>query len=179
MGHQPTSDRGENDLVQRILAESPEFRAYAMPFKISPITFSRYESGMKYGDHTDKAVNWGHHGVIRSDLSFTIFLSPPDEYEGGELVANVLGSEEQVKFDRGDMVIYPSGLRHRVNEVTGGCRRVALGWLQSTVRSQEQREVILAIYNVMNDVLESSGRTEHFNQLAFAHANLMRMWTSV
>ena len=168
-----------NQLVQRVLAENPEFGAYAMPFKISPVTFSRYESGMKYGDHTDKPVNWSRHGVIRSDLSFTIFLSPPDEYEGGELVADVLGSEEQVKFDRGDMVIYPSGLRHRVNEVTGGCRRVALGWLQSTVRSQEQREVIQSIYNVMNDVLESSGRTEHFNQLAFAHANLLRMWTDV
>jgi PKHD-type hydroxylase len=168
-----------NQLVHRVLSESPEFKAYAMPFKVSSITFSRYQSGMKYGDHTDNPVNMSRRGVIRSDLSFTIFLSPPDEYDGGELVANVLGSEVPVKLDRGDMVIYPSGLMHRVNEVTRGCRKVAIGWLQSRIPSQEQREVVQAIDNVMHDMLNSSGRTGQFNQLSFAQSNLVRMWTKV
>jgi len=78
---------------------------------------------MEYGDHTDIAVNWAGQQFIRSDLSFTIFLLSPDEYEGGELIANVFGGEPAVKYDRGDMVIYPSVLTHRVGAVTSGCRR--------------------------------------------------------
>jgi PKHD-type hydroxylase len=168
-----------NQLIQGVLTQSEEFKAYAMPLKVSDITFSRYESQMNYGDHTDNPVNWDHRQVIRSDLSFTIFLSSPDEYEGGELIASVFGSEISVKYDRGDMVIYPSGVLHRVNEITGGCRRAAVGWLQSTIRDQEQREVVRAIYQAKNEILKSSGRTPQYVKLAFAYTNLVRMWTLV
>lgn len=168
-----------SQLIHRALAQSEEFKAYAMPLKISDITFSRYSQGMKYGEHTDNAINWGPRQVIRSDISFTIFLAPPDEYTGGELIDDVLGDEVSVKYDRGDMVIYPSGLIHRVNEVTGGCRRVALGWLQSTVPQQERREIIHAIYRVRNEILVESGRTKHFMLLDFAFSNLQRMWARV
>jgi len=168
-----------NQMMQNILTKSEEFKAYSMPLRISPITFSRYTKGMEYGDHTDNAVNWAGQQFIRSDLSFTIFLSSPDEYEGGELIANVFGSELAVKYDRGDMVIYPSGLTHRVNAVTSGCRRVALGWLQSTVPQQERREIIHAIFQARNEILTSSGRTKSFMLLDFAFTNLHRMWLRV
>lgn len=168
-----------NQLVHRVLAQSEEFKSYAMPLKISDITFSRYTQGMSYGDHTDNAINWGPRQVIRSDMSFTIFLSPPDEYKGGELIANVLGDEVSVKYDRGDMVIYPSGLIHRVNEVSGGCRRVALGWLQSTIPQQDRREVLQAVLQVRNEVLVKSGRTKHFMMLDFVFTNLQRFWSRV
>jgi len=168
-----------NDLVQNILMKNEDFKAYAMPLKVSPVTFSRYMKGMKYGDHTDVALNWGQQQVIRNDMSFTIFLSRPEEYEGGELIANVLEDELSVKYDRGDMVLYPSGLIHRVNEVTSGCRRVVLGWLQSTIPDQGHREIIHAIYRVRNEILHSSGRTRHFMLLDFALTNLQRIWLRI
>lgn len=168
-----------NQLIHRVLSQHEDFKAYAMPLRISGITFSRYTQGMEYGDHTDNAINWTPRQVIRSDMSFTIFLSSPDEYQGGELIATVLGDEHAVKYDRGDMVIYPSGLIHRINEVTGGTRRVALGWLQSTVPQQERREIIHAVFKVRNDILVKSGRTKHFRLLDFAFTNLQRMWARV
>jgi PKHD-type hydroxylase len=168
-----------NQLVHQKLLQNEEFKAYAMPLKVSGITFSRYSSGMKYGDHCDNALNIGPQQVIRSDLSFTIFLSSPDEYEGGELVTRILNDENFVKYDRGDMVLYPSGLPHRVEEVTSGCRRVAIGWLQSTIPQQEHREILHAIFKVRNEILTSSGRSEHFIQLDFALMNLLRIWSHV
>jgi len=168
-----------NELVHQLLTKSEVFKAYAMPYKISNITFSRYTQGMHYGNHTDSALNWNPNHVIRSDLSFTIFLSSPDEYDGGELVVTLLGAEKSIKFDRGDMAIYPSGLTHRVNEVTGGCRRVAIGWLQSTIPQQERREIVHAIYGVRNEILSGQGRTDQFMQLDFAYSNLLRMWSRV
>lgn len=168
-----------NQLVQRVLMQSEEFKAYAFPLKVSGITFSRYMKGMKYGDHTDNALNWSPRQVIRSDLSFTIFLSSPDEYEGGELIAHVLGDELSVKFDRGDMVLYPSALVHRVNEVTSGCRSAAVGWLQSTIPQQQHRELVHAVYQVRNEILTSAGRTKQFMLLDFVCTNLQRMWSQV
>jgi PKHD-type hydroxylase len=168
-----------NALVHRALMKSEEFKSYAYPYKVSDISFSRYLTGMKYGEHTDNPVNWGAKQVIRSDLSFTIFLSSADEYEGGELVANVLGDEQSIKLNRGDMVIYPSGLLHRVNEVKSGCRKTAIGWLQSLIPQQERREIIRSIYNVRNEILVNSGRSKHFMCLDFACANLQRMWTKI
>jgi PKHD-type hydroxylase len=161
------------------LTENDEFKNYAKPCKVSDITFSRYTAGMRYGDHIDEPVNWSPRGPLRSDLSFTIFLSPPGEYEGGELIAKVLDDEVSVKYGAGDMVIYPSGLMHRVNEVTGGCRRVALGWVQSMVPRHDYREILHAIERVRNKVLATSGRNEDYNALSFAHANLMRLWSEV
>ena len=168
-----------NQLVHKVLMSSEAFKEYAMPYKVSDITFSRYTKGMSYGDHTDNPVNWSPRQVIRSDLSFTIFLSERDEYEGGELVAAVLGEEVSVKYDRGDMVIYPSGTMHRVGEVTDGCRKVAIGWLQSLVRDQQHREIIHAIYKVRNDILVNEGRTDNFRSLDFACTNLQRLWAQV
>jgi PKHD-type hydroxylase len=168
-----------NQLIHTALMQSEEFKAYTFACKVSGITFSRYLAGMHYGEHTDNAVNWEPRQIIRSDLSFTIFLSSPDEYEGGELVIRFLGDERAVKFDRGDMAIYPSGLIHRVNEVTSGRRSVAIGWVQSLIPQQERREILNAIFRVRNDLLVSSGRTDHFMQLDFAFSNLQRIWTQI
>ncbi|MBL8201442.1 MAG: Fe2+-dependent dioxygenase [Chromatiales bacterium] len=166
-----------NQLVHNALLRCEDFKACAYPHRVSGITFSRYMEGMKYGEHTDNPVNWDHGQVLRSDMSFTIFLSSPDEYEGGELVLRILGQEFAVKYELGDMAIYPSGLVHRVNEVTSGCRRAAIGWLQSLVPQQERREVLGAIWRVRNELLASAGRSDAFLQLDFAHSNLQRMWT--
>ncbi|MEO8443577.1 MAG: Fe2+-dependent dioxygenase [Gammaproteobacteria bacterium] len=166
-----------NQLVHNALMKYEQFKSYAFPYKVSGITFSRYTAGMKYGEHTDNAVNWEPRQVIRSDLSFTIFLSSPDDYAGGELVLRVLGHDLPVKFDKGDMAIYPSGLVHRVNEVTSGCRRAAVGWLQSLIPQQERREILQAVFGVRNEILQSAGRTDQFLRLDFALSNLQRMWT--
>lgn len=168
-----------NQLVKNALMNSDAFKSYAFPYKVSDITFSRYLTGMGYGEHTDNAINWDPRQVIRSDMSFTIFLSSPADYAGGELIIKILGDEKQVRFDRGDMAIYPSGLVHRVNTVTSGCRNVAIGWLQSLIPEQERREILHAVYQVRNQILVDAGRTEHFMHLDFAYSNLQRMWTQV
>lgn len=168
-----------NQLIKNALMRNEAFKSYAMPYRVSDLTFSRYEAGMHYGEHTDNAVNWMSQQVIRSDMSFTIFLSEPGEYEGGELIARILDEEVAVKGNRGDMVVYPSGLIHRVNEVTSGARRVALGWLQSTVPEQEKREILRAVFTTRNEILVAEGRSAHFQQLDFVFSNLQRMWTRV
>ena len=168
-----------NQLVLQALQQHEEFKMYALPLKITNITFARYTEGMSYGNHTDNALNWTPQQVIRSDLSFTIFLSDPDDYEGGELVANLHGEELAIKYGRGDMVIYPSGLPHHVNEVSSGVRQVAIGWAQSTILEQDHREILHAVYSTRNEILVREGRSEHFLRLDFAYSNLMRLWSRV
>lgn len=168
-----------NQIVQRALRQNREFVDYAMPFKITGILFNRYLKGMKYEDHNDNVVNWGPQLMIRNDLSFTIFLSSPNEYEGGELIVNVLGHEVSAKYDRGDMVIYPSGVIHRVNEVINGCRNAAIGMVQSTIPQQDRRELVHAVRQVRNDILDTAGRTKQFKLLEFVLTNLQRLWMQV
>ncbi len=176
-----TDPRGgaANQFVHRILSSNDEFKAYAYPLRVSSITFSRYEVGMQYGSHTDAPVNWSKHGAVRSDLSFTIFLSSPDEYDGGELVANVLDDEIKVKYELGDMVVYPSGLQHEVAEVTRGVRKAAVGWVQSSVPESDRREILRALDQVQRDIFAENGRCDRFNSVAYAYSNLVRMWSRV
>ena len=168
-----------SEIVHRAMRQNPEFMGYAMPFKISGILYNQYQEGMRYDNHNDNVVNWGPQIIIRNDLSFTIFLSSPDEYDGGELVANVLGQEVSVKYERGDMIIYPSGLIHRVNEVTRGCRRAAAGFLQSTIPQQDRRDLVNEVRKVRNDLLDADGRSENFKRMEHVLTNLQRMWIQV
>lgn len=166
-------------LVRGALSRSREFIDYAFPYKISGFLFNRYEQGMRYDGHNDNAISMGHQMVIRHDLSFTIFLSAPQDYEGGELVVTVADQEHAVKFDRGDMAIYPSGLIHRVNEVTAGCRNAVAGFMQSTIPQNDRRELVYKLQQVKNQLLQKDGKTEHYEALEYVYSNLQRMWIQV
>ena len=128
--------------------------------------------GMEYGTHVDDPIMYN----LRSDVSFTLFLSDPQTYEGGELVMETSGGEQAYKLNRGDMIAYPSTTLHRVNPVTSGERMAAVGWSQSYVRDQNQREILWELDVARRGIFEKEKKSREFDVISKAHANLLRMW---
>lgn len=165
-------------LIREGLARRPEVHAIVQPKRMARATFARYEPGMEYGEHTDAAV-FPSQPPMRSDVSCTVFLNDPDDYDGGELVAR-LGTEEfRVKGEAGDIVLYPSTTLHRVEPVTRGVRLVAVSWFQSTVRDSEQREILYQLQRVMDDPRFRELDQELWVRLSYVQANLLRSWADV
>lgn len=127
--------------VLRALSQCREFTVYARPRTILPPLFCRYEPGMSYGPHLDRPV-MGRGKPVRTDLSITLFLSRPEGYEGGELVVWQDGHCRKIKGEAGSAVVYPSGCRHEVQEVTAGQRLVAVSWIESLVADARKRELL-------------------------------------
>ena len=150
----------------------------ARPHAIAPLMFSRSAPGMGYGRHVDDAVMGGK-PRLRSDLSLTLFLSAPSEYEGGELVVESSAGEQAFKPDAGSMVLYPSSSLHRVEAVRAGTRLVAVTWIQSLVRDPAQRELLFTLDSARRALFEREGKSHEFDQLSLCHANLMRMWAEL
>tara|TARA_R110001583_G_scaffold41314_2_gene131534 strand:- start:667 stop:1350 length:684 start_codon:yes stop_codon:yes gene_type:complete len=132
------------DKILGALARHPLFVSAALPLKIFPPMFNRYGQGDHYGFHVDNAIRIIPQTNIRlrTDLSATVFLSEPDEYEGGELEIEDSYGEHKVKLGAGDMVLYSSTSLHRVRAIEKGQRNAAVFWVQSMVRDHEQREVL-------------------------------------
>jgi PKHD-type hydroxylase len=132
------------DSILSALARHPMFVSAALPLKIFPPMFNRYGQGDQYGFHVDNAIRIipGSSIRLRTDLSATIFLSEPDEYEGGELEIEDSYGEHKVKLAAGDMILYSSTSLHRVRAIEKGQRTAAFFWLQSMIRDHEQREVL-------------------------------------
>ena len=165
-------------LVQEAVQANVTVALAVIPSHIRPILFSRYREGMSYGAHIDDAI-MGRGQLARSDVSMTLFLNAPEEYDGGELVMAMGGSELTYKLPAGSAVFYPSTTLHRVAEVTRGRRDVAVTWIQSIVRSAEQREVLYDIDRVRRGLFKEKGKTQEFDLLSKTHANLMRLWSDV
>ncbi len=155
------------ELVKKSVLAHPRFTPLALPRRMSLPMMSRYEVGMEYGAHTDNALRTGRDG-LRTDLAATLFLSPPDSYEGGALAIG----QSSVRLPAGDLVLYPATTIHRVTPVTRGTRLAAVFWIQSLIRSHEQREMLLNIY----DLLETLGNHPSAVNLAAIQQNLLRMW---
>ena len=168
-------DRSLDDLramlKERLLAH-PLFQLAARPKTLSPLLLSRYEPGMAYGRHVDDALMRG----MRSDVSFTLFLSEAGSYEGGELVIETTAGEQAVKFDAGSLVLYASTTLHRVEAVSTGVRLAAVGWARSYVRGAEQREILFDLDTARRRLFERDGKSEEFDLLSKSSANLMRLW---
>ena len=154
------------DLVKKALLANDKFPPLALPRRLTPPLFSRYDPGMEYGAHTDDAVR--SRDGLRTDLAATLFLSEPDSYDGGELVVNNNG----VKPAAGDLVLYPATTVHRVAPVTRGARLAAVFWVQSLVRSQEQRELLLTLHSALAQL----GDHPVSVNIAAVQQNLLRMW---
>lgn len=155
------------ELVKKSVLAHPRFTPLALPRRMSLPMMSRYEVGMEYGAHTDNALRTGRDG-LRTDLAATLFLSHPDSYEGGALAIG----QSSVRLPAGDLVLYPATTVHRVTPVTRGVRLAAVFWVQSLIRSHEQREMLLSIY----DLLETLGSHPAAVNLAAIQQNLLRMW---
>ena len=135
--------------------------------------FSRYVSGHRYGAHTDDACMQDEHGwPLRTDLSFTLFLSDPNDYDGGALKFFEGTSERSYRPAAGSAVLYPTGLIHEVTPVTNGVRLACVGWLQSFIRRADQREVLFDLDRVRHELTEGSAQL-HLDK---AIGDLLRMW---
>jgi PKHD-type hydroxylase len=165
--------------VEKALTEHPLFQMSVRPAKVTPLIFSRYRDGMTYGNHVDDPVMGRGAGRLRTDVSFTLFLDAPDSYDGGELVTETTAGEQSYKLPAGAAVVYPSSTLHRVEPVTRGQRRVAIGWAQSSIREPAQREVLFDLDTARRQLFEREGKTTEFDLLTKSLANLQRFWTEI
>lgn len=154
------------------LREHPVFALATRPKDFMGPLFSRYEAGHVYGMHVDDALLGGR----RSDVSFTLFLSDPDAYDGGELVLDTAMGEEAIKLQAGSVFTYPATLLHRVAQVTHGERLAAVGWVRSYVRDAAQRELLFDLETARRRLFDRDGKTPDGDLLARSTANLLRMW---
>lgn len=164
-------ERARTLVSERILGNEL-FRMAARPKALTPLIFARYEPGMAYGSHVDDALMQG----LRTDVSFTLFLDPPESYEGGELVIETAAGEDAVKLPAGSLVAYPATSLHRVAEVTRGTRHVAVGWARSCIRDAAQRELLFDLDTARRQLFAREGKSAEFDLMSKSLANLMRMW---
>lgn len=163
-----------NQLINLVQGHA-ELGAFAQPKRLGRIQFSRYRKGMRYELHNDAALMSGAgQGKARTDISFTLFLSEPDEYEGGELVIQTPVGEMSVKCKSGEMILYDTGFPHRVNEVTGGERLVVVGWIESWVASPQGREILFDMVNAIQHE-NARGHSEQLRLLRKVYGQLLRL----
>ena len=160
------------NLVRKALMAHPLFVSFAQPKSITRMLVSRYTQGMEYGLHVDDALMGGR----RADLSFTLFLSEPDSYQGGELVMESVDGETEIKLAPGEVVIYPTAALHRVAPVTSGERIAVVGWVRSLVRRPDQREILFDLDRACRALFERDGKTAELDLLLKSKANLLRQW---
>lgn len=161
-------------MVTTALQANPLFRAAAIPLQVHSLLFSRCGVGEGYGRHVDNPFMPGG----RTDLSFTLFLSDLALYAGGALTLEFPHGEQEVKLPAGSAIVYPSSYLHRVQPVTAGLRYVAVGWVQSAVRSPEQRELLFELETACKSLAACHGRSDALDLLYRCHANLLRMWAA-
>lgn len=158
--------------LRAALEASEVLRAAALPARIASPMVVRTGPGETYGAHVDNAVLGDP--PLRSDLSVSLFLCDSHTYEGGELIAEGPSGEEAVKLDAGAAAVYPSTTVHRVAPVTNGERLVAVTWIQSLVRSGEDREILFDLERAKRAVFESEGKSDSFDLIAKSQTNLLR-----
>lgn len=164
-------------IVER-LAANPRFVAAALPLRILPPRFNLYTGGGAYGRHIDSAVFSapGTRERVRSDLSATLFLSDPETYEGGELVAEFGMVRERVKLPAGHLLLYPANSLHQVMPVTGGARLAAFFWIQSLVRDQARRAMLLELDDSIQALAGRGANDDEVVRLTGLYHNLLREW---
>lgn len=162
--------------VRQALERSPVFVQYCRPVRWSPLIFSRYAPGEAYGAHVDNSLmHEAAGGLMRSDLSFTLFLAEPDAYEGGALTLHGLDGDREIKPAAGAVVVYPTGVLHQVTPVTAGERLACVGWLQSLIRREDQRELLYDLARVRERTPDGEDRLLMDKSVG----RLLRMWGEV
>jgi PKHD-type hydroxylase len=160
------------DLVMDLLWKHETFMVAAQPSKIKPPLFSRYLPGMSYGTHMDNALM----GAMRVDLSLTLFLSDPSDYDGGELVIDFVTGERAIKLPAGSGVLYATTAPHRVAAVTRGQRLAVVTWMRSLVRDPAAREILQDLKTAQRKLSEQLGKTPAIDLLGKTYTNLLRRW---
>lgn len=166
-----------HDKLMAVISSHPVIKAAARPKRFSRLLISKTVTSGGYGFHTDNAIMGSGPTRMRSDLSFTLFLSEPDTYEGGELTIDLPGAVQTIKPAAGDLVLYPSTSIHQVTPVTSGTRLVCVGWIESLVRDASQRELLFDLQNLRVELSRKlEAQSVELLTLDKSISNLLRMW---
>jgi PKHD-type hydroxylase len=169
------------NIILKALVNNPLFFAAALPMRYMPPLFNRYEGGEHYGFHIDGSVRSipGSNVSLRTDLSCTLFLCEPEDYDGGELIVADTYGEHEVKLPAGDMILYPSSSLHKVEPVTRGARVCSFFWLQSMVADDGRRAMLFELDQHIQKLRARIGDTEEILGLTGHYHNLLRQWATV
>lgn len=173
------------DMILAALGSNPLFLSAALPKTVFPPLFNRYSGGQSFGTHVDNAIRQfpGQPTRIRTDLSATLFFAGPDEYDGGELCIEDTYGVQRIKLPAGHMVLYPSTSLHHVTPVTRGARVSSFFWMQSMIRSDEQRSLLfdldLAIQRINGELAGHQAADQSSVQLTGVYHNLLRQWAEL
>jgi PKHD-type hydroxylase len=170
--------RQVGEMILAALGQSPLFITAALPLKVFPPLFNRYQGGESFGTHVDNAIRQatgtGHR--IRTDLSATLFLSAPEEYDGGELVVEDTYGTHNVKLPAGHLILYPASSLHHVRPVTRGARIASFFWIQSMVRDDGERSLLFDLDVAIQRINQDSANHPSAVQLTGVYHNLLRRW---
>jgi PKHD-type hydroxylase len=169
------------DVIVSALAAQPLFASAALPLRVFPPLFNRYEGGGEFGSHVDNAIRQvtGTPHRIRTDLSATLFLSAPQEYDGGELCVEDTYGVHRVKLPAGDLVLYPSTSLHHVTPVTSGARVASFFWIQSLIRDDGQRTLLFDLDTAIRRLSAEIPDHPSAVQLTGVYHNLLRQWAEL
>jgi PKHD-type hydroxylase len=176
--HDPTAYQKSSDMLRQAMLRSPEFHEFAFPVALAPPLITRYKPGMKYGAHADAAFIQLPGATIRSDLSCTIFLNEPKDYDGGELHLRLGDAQLAFKLKPGEAIVYPSDTFHQVVPVTKGERLVAITFIQSRIQDPFRRNMLFEL----NEVAALEGLKmdpENYGRLQLVQQNLLRHWSDM
>lgn len=178
-GHPAARELG--DLILAALERNALFMAAGLPARVFPPLFNRYEGGQSFGNHVDNAVRQvtGTPHRVRTDLSVTLFLAPPEEYEGGELLVEDTYGVHSVKLPAGDLILYPASSLHRVNPVTRGVRLASFFWVQSMVRDDGERALLFDLDTAIQRLVHDDPDHPSAAPLTSVYHNLLRRWADV
>ena len=166
------------EMILAALDRNALFLSAALPLRIVPPLFNRYEGGEAYGNHVDGAIRpvGGTKLRVRTDLSATVFLSAPEDYDGGELVIDDTYGAHRVKLPAGNMILYPGSSLHRVEPVTRGARFAAFFWIESMVRDDGQRRLLFDLDSAAQQLAGAVPDNPAVAQLYSVYHNLLRRW---
>jgi len=169
------------NILLAALERNPLFISAALPNRIYPPMFNRYQGGMHFGNHVDGSIRLlpGTGDKLRTDLSATLFLAPPESYDGGELLIEDTYGTQTVKLPAGDMILYPASSLHRVNPVIRGTRLACFFWVQSMVREDGQRTMMFDLDNAIQRLIATNADEAARVKLTGVYHNLLRSWSDV
>jgi len=175
------ASRKLRDMVLTALERNPLFIAAALPARVFPPLFNRYEGGMNFGAHVDNAIrqvtSTAHR--IRTDISATLFLNAPGDYDGGELIVEDTYGAHSAKLAAGDMILYPATSLHRVTPVTRGYRIAAFFWVQSMVKDDGQRSILFDLDRSIAELTQAAPDNPALVRLTACYHNLIRHWAEI
>lgn len=167
------------DMVIDALARNNLFMSAVLPKQVFPPLFNRYDAGMTFGAHVDNAIRAGNGARIRTDVSSTLFISGPDDYDGGELVVQDTYGEHTVKLPAGDMIVYPATSLHNVTPITRGSRIASFFWTQSMIRDESKRSLLFDMDMAIVKLNRDHPEHESVVEMTAVYHNLLRQWAEL